>query len=799
MKSKLILTYFFLFWSSIALANNINIEAKNITIDKNKQTSIFENEVVIQTIEKNKIQSDYAEYDKSKGIIKLKNNVILKDKRKNIVETNLAEYNEESKIFTSIGKTKVVTTDEYIIESENIVFDNQKKLIFSTNKTIIIDRDNNKIFLENFEYLIKQNIFKSIGLVKIKDTRENSYEFSQIYIDTKKKEILGTDIKAFLNNETFKVNEKNKPRIFSNTVSISKQSSQFNKSKFTLCDYRDNDKCPPWTIQSSKMLHDNKKKTIYYDNAVVKIYDIPVFYLPKLSHPDPTVDRRSGFLPPSFSDTKNLGFGISIPYFFAIDRDKNFTLTSKIYKSENPLFLGEYHQAFENSNFLADFGYTEGYKKTSITKKSGEKSHFFAKFDKSFVNQNNSESSFSLSFQDISNDKYLKLYRIKSNLVDYNTDTLESSFDFTHENENLFFGVNASIYETLKENYNDKYEYIFPEIALDKNLFSNSSLGNLDLQTNLKVHNYDTNKLTNFLVNDLNWNFREINFDSGLKGNVLGNIKNINYEAKNVELYKTDPTSELFASLGFLTEIDFKKDTESSKHFLTPKLLVRYAPGSMRKETAGSRLTPAKAFNLNRLDNINNYETGLSGTIGLDYKIKNNYEKEFDFSLAQVINEIENKKMPTKAGLDEKLSDLVGSATFKANDRISLNYNFAVDQNYSDLNYNEIGTAINYNPVKIDFSYLEENKHIGNQEYFKTKVAFENNSKLLSFETKRNLVTDSSEFYNLSYEYINDCLRAGLVYRREFYTDSELEAENSLMFKITIVPFGNINSPSFNK
>ena len=69
-------------WSSIALANNINIEAKNITIDKNKQTSIFENEVVIQTIEKNKIQSDYAEYDKSKGIIKLKNNVILKDKEK---------------------------------------------------------------------------------------------------------------------------------------------------------------------------------------------------------------------------------------------------------------------------------------------------------------------------------------------------------------------------------------------------------------------------------------------------------------------------------------------------------------------------------------------------------------------------------------------------------------------------------------------------------------------------------------------------------------------------------------------
>ena len=64
-------------------------------------------------------------------------------------------------------------------------------------------------------------------------------------------------------------------------------------------------------------------------------------------------------------------------------------------------------------------------------------------------------------------------------------------------------------------------------------------------------------------------------------------------------------------------------------------------------------------------------------------------------------------------------------------------------------------------------------------------------------EAKRNLVTNSAEYYNLSYEYINDCLRAGLVYRREFYNDSELEPENSLMFKISLTPFTNLTTPSF--
>jgi LPS-assembly protein len=70
---------------------------------------------------------------------------------------------------------------------------------------------------------------------------------------------------------------------------------------------------------------------------------------------------------------------------------------------------------------------------------------------------------------------------------------------------------------------------------------------------------------------------------------------------------------------------------------------------------------------------------------------------------------------------------------------------------------------------------------------------------LFGFEMKRNIITDSSEYYNLSYEYLNDCLRAGLVYRREFYNDSEIEAENSLMFKITLTPFGDVRSPSFNR
>ena len=793
--SKLI--FLFLFITAVN-AEDVAIESKNMSFDKTNQKTIFSNEVILKTKENKSIKSEYAEYDKKNGLIILKDEVVLIDRQNNKIETNHAEYFEDKKIFKTIGASKIITKEGYVVDGSNFFFDSLNNNLVSKESTVIKDVEENTIYLENFEFLNRENIFKSVGSIKVEDKIKNVYEFSQIYIDVEKKEILGTDIKAFVNDEKFKVNPKNKPRIFANSVNINEQKSVYNKSVFTLCNYRKNDKCPPWSIQSSKMLHDNKKKTIYYENALVKIYDIPIFYIPKLSHPDPTVDRRSGFLPPTISDTKNLGSSVTIPYFFAINNDKNFTLNSRIFNSENPLFVGEYHQAFKNSNFYADFGYTDGYKKTSETKKAGDKSHFFSKFKKIFKGKNNSDNTLNITLQDVSDDKYLKLYKINTNLVDYNADTLENTIDFTHSDDDMFLGINATAFKTLKDSYNDKYEYILPEAFLEKNLFNND-FGNLDLQTNMKIHNYDTNKTTKFFVNDLIWNSKDILFNSGLSSKILGNIKNINYETRNVDVFKESHTNEAHGAIGLLSELKLQKNTNNSRHLLTPKLLFRYAPGQMRQEENGSKLNPTSAFSMNKSNNVNNFEKGLSSSIGIDYKIKNK-KTDFDFSVAQVINDMENKKMSSESSLDEKLSDLVGSTNLKIGKRLKLNYDFALDQNYRELNYNDLGLSLDYNKINFNFNYLQEDKHIGNQEYLKTKINLSaSNNGLVSFETKRNLIKNSSEFYNLSYEYINDCLRAGLVYRREFYNDSELEPENSLMFKITLTPFGSIDSPTFSK
>ena len=772
MRNNLFLIIFFIFFSKINAAENLDISARNITLDKKNSITIFENDVVVKDEYKNIIKSEYAIYD---------------DKLKNL----------EIK-----GKVSIITNEGYTIEAQDIYLNKNKNIILSKKPAIITDIQKNKIFTENFEYQPNNNIFKSIGEVKVIDVSNNVYMFSQIYIDEKKRELIGSDSKVFFNQAEFKANEDNKPRIFSNSVSIKDKESKFIKSTFTTCDYRKDDKCPPWELTAKEIRHDNIQKTIYYENAVIRVYNVPVFYFPILSYPDPTVKRRSGFLIPSYTDTKNLGSGINLPYFWAIGEDKDFTFQNKLYATEHPLLLGEYRQAFRDSNLHFDFGYTQGYKNSSALKQLGDKSHFFSRFVKKFQHNDTKESNLEINLQEVSNKKYLKLYRIKSNLVDnYEISTLENyvNYNYFDNEQDLFLDLRASIYTNISDTYNDKYEYILPEINLNKSLYSDK-FGSGSFNTNIKIHNYDTNKYENFFVNDFNWTYDKTFSDFPYDGKILTNLKNVNYESENVRELKEDTSHEIYGALGYLASVDLiKPGNRNYNHLLKPKILLKYSPNHMKNETGEHSLHRKNIFSLDRLNSSSNYEGGTSLTYGFDYNQTG--PNKLNFTIGQIINEKKNNKnMPDSSSLDNRFSDIVGNFNYNKGDDFRIDYNYSLDQNVKETNYNEVNTDYTLGDIKFNINYLEENNTSDTKEYLKSTIEVKKGQNgLFSFSNKRNIITNSSEFYNLSYEYINDCLRAGLVYRREFYNDSELEAENSLMFKVTLSPFGSILSPQFNQ
>ena len=57
----------------------------------------------------------------------------------------------------------------------------------------------------------------------------------------------------------------------------------------------------------------------------------------------------------------------------------------------------------------------------------------------------------------------------------------------------------------LRQRDSNKYEYVLPEITFQRNLLSDEKFGNIDFTSNYRANQYETNKFTNFLINDFNW------------------------------------------------------------------------------------------------------------------------------------------------------------------------------------------------------------------------------------------------------------------------------------------------------
>ena len=95
---------------------------------------------------------------------------------------------------------------------------------------------------------------------------------------------------------------------------------------------------------------------------------------------------------------------------------------------------------------------------------------------------------------------------------------------------------------------------------------------------------------------------------------------------------------------------------------------------------------------------------------------------------------------------------------------------------------------------------MEKNNIIGDESYLANKTTLNlNNNSSLSFNTRRNKQLGLNEYYDLIYEYKNDCLKAAVEYKKSYYEDGELKPEEQIYFSLTVIPFGAVNSPDLNK
>ena len=298
----------------------------------------------------------------------------------------------------------------------------------------------------------------------------------------------------------------------------------------------------------------------------------------------------------------------------------------------------------------------------------------------------------------------------------------------------------------------------------------------------------NTNNLKTRVINDLNFRSLDLISENGIKSNYGIYMKNLNTTAKNDSMYKSSPQVELMNILEFNSSLPMISESKNSVNYLTPKISLRYNPGDMKNYTNNDRkVSVNNIFDINRLGIDDSFEEGKSLTIGLDFKKSNilDINKYFEAKLATVYRENDENFIPISSGIDKKNSNFFGSVSSNLSEFLNIGYDFIIDNDLNTLKYNSLNTTLNFKNLSSEFTFIEESGQFGDANTLsnKTKLKFSDEN-YLTFNTRRNRKINLTEYYDLIYEYKNDCLVAGIKYNKTYYEDRDLKPSENLLFTI---------------
>jgi len=791
----------------IILSGNVEIEdrikkskifSENITYLKNQEI-FFSNERSKVINDGVIIDADKIKYNKILNEVNAVGNVEVNDTvKKNILYAEDVTYiKSEEKIFTK-GKTKIITNSKYDFDSVDVLLLRNLNELSSSKKSQVIE--NEKLYkFEDFKYFINTELLKAKNVEIISDYNKtigerDNVKFDSGFFNLKENNFTASKTEVKLRKDTFDDSE-NDPRIYGVSSSSKSEITTINKAIFTSCKNEDG-KCPPWSIKAKKVVHDKKKRQLIYDNAFLRVYDYPVLYFPKFFHPDPTVKRQAGFLQPQFNKSDILGSSLLTPYFIPISENRDYTFKPTIFDSNIYMFQHEYREKQKNSSLIADFSITKGYQSSLPNSNKNSITHLFAKYNLNLDLPNFFRSNLDVFFEKVSNDTYLKIF--DNNLIetivkpkDFNTLSSGVTLELDHKDYTFSTGVN--MYESLQTNKSsDRYSYALPYYRFSRT-FDLDKFGWIDFTSNGDNNLVKTNNLSTAISNGIAYHTNEYISDFGFKNNMGFYFTNLNTIAKNNNLYKSSPQAELLNIFEFNSSLPLQKIDGNYLNIIEPKISIRFNPDDMKNYSSLKRvINTDNVFDIGRLGlGADSYEQGKSLTLGARYKREDigDINKYFELKLATVMREDDQEFIPSSSTINTKNSNIFGSIEYNYSEKLNLNYNFTLDNDFATFNYNSLGLTYGTEKLSHKIKFIEENGVIGTTNLIGNELEYNFDDKnFISFKTRRNRTINLTEYYDLIYQYKNDCLTAGIKYKKTYYQDRDVLPKEDLILTFTFYP-----------
>ncbi|MBL8662966.1 MAG: LPS-assembly protein LptD [Candidatus Odyssella sp.] len=479
-------------------------------------------------------------------------------------------------------------------------------------------------------------------------------------------------------------------------------------------------RAPLWQLRARRVVHDQEKQDITYTNAALEVYGVPVLWTPYLSHPDPTVRRRTGFLTPTYGSEGRLGTTVRIPYFIVIDKDKDATITPLITTRQRVALFGEYRMRFPGGALITDGSITYVRRTDELdNQQSGNewRGHLFGRLRYDI----NSNWRAGLDAAYVSDKTYLKRYNVYTGDTLISTAFTEGFYDRDYIRGRLIH------FRTLRQGESqDRIPYVLPlaeysavgaPVGQWGRWHFDASFAALGREEGPESRRFSVRAGWRLPYTDpAGW---QLTVDANLNADLYWITGN---EAGGFPTF-SGTIGRIYPQVKADWRYPFARDLGNVRHVIEPRVALVATPPNLNtwripnEDSLDLELDDVSLFADNRYPGRDRIDDGVRIVYGINNALLANRGGKAEFFIGQSYRFFGEDNFVDSTGLRTDLSDVVGRVRISPGNYFSLTYRFRAKTDFSRFRRQEITASGGIPALRAAVTYTDLTDQIGNSEF----------------------------------------------------------------------------------
>ncbi len=647
-------------------------------------------------------------------------------------------------------------------------------------------------------YDLKNDRLKANGSVEFREPNGNILQADSAEIFNRFKEAFAHHLIALLTNDVTITADY--ARRYEDGITI------YENVSYTACKTCvDEGGTPLWAIVAEETTHDEVERTLRHRRARFEIAGVPVLFMPYLTHPDPSVRRRSGFLMPQVKGGHMYGLGVVTPYFWAPAANYDMTFRPMLTTRQGPVADVEWRHALANGGYKI-----RGYGVRQIAREEPDD-------DQKWRGALTSEGRFKIADNwhagwdgtVVSDKTFLRRY-------DFDDRDLATSQAYVVGIDGRnYFSAQALHFQTLLVDEDQdlmptalpyvRADYLFDQPVVGGELGLYTSV--YSLTRNDPDSDFDLGTEQSRAVADLHWQRQVIN---GL-GQVItpfASLRGDVFIADNVPgvTSENETTGRFLPSAGIDMRWPFLAPHDLGQNVLTPVVQVIAAANETDVDQFGNEdaitinFDHTNLFLHDRFTGLDRYEGGTRANAGFVYSFLAQNGGFARFSFGESFHLAGDNSFTEHSGLEGPSSDLVAAVALQPWENFRFTYQTRVEEDLSDVNAQEASLSLTFDRISGSLSYAsidaqpasgrdEHEEQIWGDADYRFSEAWS-----LFGGLRYDLRSETFMEKTIGLAFLCDCMNAKLSYHESLTSDPDDEIDRSIRFSIEFRTLGEIGS-----